>query len=372
MIYFFVPSASRFGIDDYVADRGGPLADVLSVVPYEDLVRERTVPTGTCVLSALDQLTGPQRAAAVELCESLPPTARVLNHPGRTLLRYDLLRKLHVRGVNDFRAFRLSDKIDSLRFPVFLREENAHRGNVSELVTTRKELDAALVVAIIRGVPASELLVVEFSDTVSSNGVYRKYSAYVVGDAVIPRCINSCDYWMVKHSRIAYDDASIREEREYLESNPHESWLRDEFRQANVQYGRIDYSLRDGEPRIWEINTHPTIGGRRDNRKIRPPAQEEIYRKREPTRKMFFDRFMEAWRAVDSKSASGAVTPSKTANDAGSESGARERGRTLAEWSRAPLASPSARRVVKKLLMRPLVGLSPWIAPLVLTWMRRR
>src|SRR5262249_37550000 len=50
-----------------------------------------------------------------------------------------------------------------------------------------------------------------------------------------------------------------REQQEYLEANPHRSWLAGLFQLAGIDYGRIDYSLLAGKPQIWEINTHPTV-----------------------------------------------------------------------------------------------------------------
>ena len=31
------------------------------------------------------------------------------------------------------------------------------------------------------------------------------------------------------------------------------------FQIAGIDYGRIDYSMLDGEPQVWEINTNPTV-----------------------------------------------------------------------------------------------------------------
>ena len=48
--------------------------------------------------------------------------AKLLNHPQRTLKRYDLLTMLYEKGRNSFRVVRATDKTTPLKFPAFLRE----------------------------------------------------------------------------------------------------------------------------------------------------------------------------------------------------------------------------------------------------------
>jgi hypothetical protein len=39
----------------------------------------------------------------------------------------------------------------------------------------------------------------------------------------------------------------------------HEASLREIFRLARIEYGRMDYALLGGRLQVWEINTNPTI-----------------------------------------------------------------------------------------------------------------
>ena len=55
--------------------------------------------------------------------------------------RYELLRHLHQRGVNDFDAYRLTEARKPKRFPVFIRGENDHNGPESRLIGSQTELD---------------------------------------------------------------------------------------------------------------------------------------------------------------------------------------------------------------------------------------
>lgn len=51
----------------------------------------------------------------------------------------------------------------------------------------------------------------------------------------------------------------LAEEHDYVEKNPHEGRLREVFRLARIDYGRMDYGMLDGQVQVWEINTNPTI-----------------------------------------------------------------------------------------------------------------
>ena len=77
---------------------------------------------------------------------------------------------------------------------------------------------------------------------------------------ILPRHLFFSRHWVVKDWSVL-DDALLREEQQYLATNPHERQLREIFAAARIEYGRIDYSLRDGEMQVWEINTNPIIIG---------------------------------------------------------------------------------------------------------------
>jgi len=64
---------------------------------------------------------------------------------------------------------------------------------------------------------------------------------------------------MVKHASRVVDEEKSVEERRYLDGNPHADWIRDVFRLARIDYGRIDYGFVDGRPQAYEINTNSTI-----------------------------------------------------------------------------------------------------------------
>ncbi len=102
---------------------------------------------------------------------------------------------------------------------------------------------------------------------------------------------------MLKHHGTAFSRPMVLEERDYVFSNPHEARLAEIFQAARIDYGRIDYSLKDGRVQTWEINLNPTIG-----RGLRPATTkipEDLDPIRSETKELFYSRFQKAWEAVD-------------------------------------------------------------------------
>ena len=303
MIYL-VNREHRYTMRDYLAQ---PYAEDLSrrirLFFYQDLRRTRSLPATTYIFSDHERFTAVQDDLVGSVWGQLAgaaPDIRLLNDPGKVLKRYELLRKLYETGRNVFRAVRATGNLDGLRYPVFVREENAHTGSLTDLLDTRGELNGALRKLTYGKYRRRNLLVVEFCDTSGGSGVFRKYSAFRVGDRIIPKYLTFKRQWVVKSHHPWLDVNKVREELEYLETNPHEEWLRETFDLARIDYGRIDYGLLDGRPQVWEINTNPTIGPQR-SRYPRAPSgtPEEILNMRLPGKERFRAAFLSALRALD-------------------------------------------------------------------------
>ena len=91
MINFFVTSEGRFGITNYLAKRGLPIADRVSVRTYDEMADLREVPLGGAIFAALDQLTPAALDAAAAVCRQLlsaDPGVTIYNTPERVLHRY--------------------------------------------------------------------------------------------------------------------------------------------------------------------------------------------------------------------------------------------------------------------------------------------
>lgn len=228
---------------------------------YRHLRAPRQATPGAYIFADLELLSLGDLQKAVILWESLANAGcriRLLNHPASSMRRYELLRALHERGINRFNVYRLTEARWPERYPVFLRREDDHGGPISPLLQTRRELEEALHVLDRSGQVRDGVLVVEFCDTADAGGIYRKYGAFVVGDRVFPKSLQFSRHWVQKGSDL-HDAELLREERAYVEGNPHEAPLREVFQLARIQYGRMDYALLDGRIQVWEINTNPTI-----------------------------------------------------------------------------------------------------------------
>jgi len=264
MIYFLTTRQNKFPIRRYLDGHGAALAQRITPVLYERLLAETEFPRGAYIFADLELLTDRQRHEAARIWQELAARGYpLLNHPAQSLRRYDLLRMLHSRGDNRFNVYRVADCEPPRQFPVFVRGENDHRGSRTPLLQTPEELAAAirrLTWTRWIGKKLGDTIITEFCDTADETGVYRKFSAFIVGGQILPRHVFFSDHWMVKSWKLA-DTRFLLEEEAYIESNPHERQLQQIFATANIDYGRIDYALLDGQIQVWEINTNPMIVG---------------------------------------------------------------------------------------------------------------
>ena len=122
---------------------------------------------------------------------------------------------------------------------------------------------------------------------------------------ILPRHLFFSRHWVVKDWSVLTDDL-LREELEYLATNPHERQLREIFAAARIEYGRIDYSLRDGEMQVWEINTNPTLVRRTGALSTMSADQWTVLA---PAQEAFLRRFEAAFEAIDTDMDAGRTIP---------------------------------------------------------------
>jgi hypothetical protein len=292
MIYYLVSRRHRYTMAEYLASWGKEIAERVTVMPYGALPTNRDLPRGTYVLSDLDRLNPLQLRVVTSVCRQLEDAGvRLLNHPERSLGRAALLDLLAARGDNRYRAHSLSAPGQPWRYPVFVRQENEHNGSLSKLIHDEASLREVLFVLTMEGYRPEELLVIEFCDTADADGIYRKLSAFLVGDQVIPRHVLFSKNWMLKDLDLL-EPAHREEIRGYVAANPHERELRELFAAAGIQYGRIDYAFLGGAIQVWEINTNPIVA--------RPPEKYPEFA--HAFHQAFATRFNEAIAAIDSPS----------------------------------------------------------------------
>jgi hypothetical protein len=266
--------------------------DHVHPIGYREAFEADRLAAGTYVFADHERLTVRERSLAVEVWDRLaqaPMPTRLLNDPRTVLRRYQVLRALKRHGINDHTAYRLPEA-GKARFPVFVRRASVHNNSLTPLLHSRQELRRAIHALAARGHGLRDLLVVEYEETADEDGLYHMYGAYIVGDHVVPGSLVFDRNWIVNPSdSLAPVPAQARLEREYLEHNPHEHWQRKVFRLANIDYGRMDFSIDAGRPRIWEINTHPT-----------PFLSGALPQSSLPEhKKIFNERFKAAWLALE-------------------------------------------------------------------------
>lgn len=213
------------------------------------------------VFTDVERLDAGETERALALWETLSSrddTSAILNHPVRSMRRLELLETLHAEGRNDFAVYRAEDDPEPARWPVFVREANDHTGAASARCHDRASLRAAIEDLERRGVARHEAIVVEYCDTADEDGVIRKYGAFRVGDRILARQIHFSRHWVVRVPDIV-TPATAAEEAVLVAENPHAEALREVFDLARIDYGRIDYAVRDGRIQVWEINTNPMI-----------------------------------------------------------------------------------------------------------------
>ena len=264
MITYLVTKRHAYTIKFYLKNWGLALAGRFRVEPYESFLDapEFEDHSGTYIFSDIERLSplGARRAAQVcNTISELGGDARILNHPTRSMRRYELLRTLFERGDNTFNVYKLTECRQPQRWPVFIREENEHTKNLTELLHTPEELEAAVAEILARGDSREDKLVVEFCDTRDEQGLFYKYGAFLIGERVIPRSLPACRDWVVGAGTSVWTPDVLEKERRYVETNPHERVLREIFRHARINYGRIDYSILGDRLQVWEINTNPVL-----------------------------------------------------------------------------------------------------------------
>jgi hypothetical protein len=263
MISFWVPAAGSFGIELWLARRAPELIDHFDIRHYESLTADEDIVGGAHIFTGLDRLGPAGREAVAALHQAVReqfPRDPVLNHPERAARRFELLTRAYDAGINTFRARRVGDSLDGVRYPVFVREESEHGGPLSGLLRNGAELGASLRALRARAYPMANLLVIEFCDLSDGAGRFVSAAAFRVGNLIVPAHMISGNHWVLKWSHSDHDERAMREFVDYVRDQPHEAWLRKAFELAGVEYGRIDYGIRGDTLQIWEINLSPTAG----------------------------------------------------------------------------------------------------------------
>jgi hypothetical protein len=237
----------------------GKLAAAVRLVSYELLYTLAELPAATFIFTDFERITGEELARATCLADYLIGAGLpVLNHPGRAMFRFDLLRCLHDRGTNDFNAYRLAEWRSVRRFPAFIRRERDHKGPLTNLLPDMPSLSAA--VAEFRDQDKSDqLIIVEFANAPYADGRFRKFGLQRIGNRIFHQHCYITHDWLGKGVPAELNATDIAEARDVLRRNPNVERMRPVFDLAGVDYGRMDYGIVGDRLQVFEINTNPTI-----------------------------------------------------------------------------------------------------------------
>ncbi len=263
MIFYYTTAAHDYTLNG-IRSTGHPINRRIINVHYESLLQVGTSHisgAGIHIFSDIERLPGFFVPRLVqyrhELIEEYGENVLFLNHPSRSKRRYELLKILYKQGTNKFNIHRLNEFPSPAKWPVFVRRENDHTGPLSPMLHTQEELEAFRKKLYQEEAYVDDMVVIEFMDTSDTDGIFRKYSATRIGEAILPRHLFHSREWIVKHRNAIPDSSKLEEERAFMDHFPHYDALMKIFHLAEVDYGRIDYSIHEGEIQVWEINTNP-------------------------------------------------------------------------------------------------------------------
>lgn len=306
MIQFFATRRHRSLVHNFLDSWSPADRTLVHAVPYEKFPLVKSLANGVCVFIDLERLVPAEFSLAIKLANAvraLPEHYTVLNDPALYLGRFNLQKTLHERGINHFAVYRVDELDDRLKFPVFIRSDLDHNGPLTPLLHSRAELNAAL-----QKLPPKKtflrqrLMVVEYCDCADTDGAFRKYSVMNVAGTLIPRHVLFSNDWATK-TPDSVNEKTVAAEIEFTENFPHAQPVREIFRIANLDYGRIDYGLKDGRIQVWEINTNPTV----------VPLRENIDPRRMPAQSCSAQKIVEALRKLAQRHPPGTARPFKPA-----------------------------------------------------------
>lgn len=263
MFAYFATGKFTFPLEWFLRDWAPQVAPQVQVVPYESLFDFRSL-RGTAIVSDWDRLD-PKERTTYSRWFAERGRGRLLNPPGGVPEREALNARLREAGYCNFRVLPAQALPADLRFPVFLRARNDHRGSLTPLLRDQEALSDALEI-VTQWTRATDLLVCEWLRCAAAfdSSLYCKFSAMRIDRHLIPRHVLFARHWQVKHPDTVDPGLAVYE-REWMETFPERDAVHRVFDLAGVDYGRIDYGFdSDGRLQVFEINTNPMVMPKRE------------------------------------------------------------------------------------------------------------
>lgn len=261
------------------------------VKSYHRAFRSSTLRRATYVFSDFDRLSFWELELAGRLYRQLARAgAKVLNDPALVRQRYSLLRALEDKGLNRFAVWRVEDGGRPDRFPVFLRRESGHQGPLSDLLWDEDQIERSIEEVLAEGVPRRGLLLVEYRAQPVAEGLFRRLGMYRVGETMVPALCAHQRTWIAKRGEVGVAGEKLyNEEYEIVATNRFESEVWPAFQAGEIEYGRADFGLVEGQVEIYEINTNPMI----------KPHDSHPFPIRLETRELILGKLVKAMKGID-------------------------------------------------------------------------
>ncbi|WP_294122798.1 hypothetical protein [Sphingomonas sp.] len=280
-----------FGVDreDQIVARGSTVhipgsADLYRVldgmVPFHRLqmtrnfFRQQRRPELSPYSYIMNMVTEPERNPKVlenisRLVRGVP--AKVLNRPDIVLQTTRDLVSRKLAGIKGLvapktvrlRAGKSASAIQTLtkaelNFPIILRQTGTHKGQIVGLMPGIDETQASLI-------KGSEHFATEFVDFRSSDGLYRKYRVFFIGEHIVFRHMLVSDEWNVHakdRRRFMASRPDLRAEEEAMFSKPEGAFpaavlevLRAVRERMKLDFFGMDFGLLpDGQLLLFETN----------------------------------------------------------------------------------------------------------------------
>jgi hypothetical protein len=258
MILYFASGKYTNTLKTVLQQWAQELRRVIKPMTYGQLWQARELPKATYIFSDFERMTPEMRRMAAGYADQLRPYGRILNEPAKVKSRYELLRELHQQGVNDFRAYRIDEIPKRAAYPLFVRPENDHKGPRSELLYGPNEVTRACLELVSQGFEYSKLIAVEFMAEVDHRGLFHRHGTHNLGGEIVPQVLTYSKDWCVKGLGVRSKEIA-QEEVRYNRENPHREQIKRVFKLANIDYGRMDYSVIGDRIQVYEINTNPVV-----------------------------------------------------------------------------------------------------------------
>ena len=261
---------------------------------YTRAFRAASLPRGTYIFSDMDRLGFWELELAARLYRVLKAAGqRVLNDPARVRQRLSLLRELKQKGINRFDAWQADDSSRPGRYPVFLRTQSAHRGNLTDLLQDETQVAAAVDAALAQGIPMRELAIIEYCAQPIAEKLFRKLSTFRIGTRMVSTLCVHEGHWSAKYGEMGIaSEADYADEYAIVDENRWGEPLRPAFEIAHIEYGRSDFALVDGAPQVYEINSNPMLG----------VIDKHPFPIRIKASELFYERLFDAFSVIDTDS----------------------------------------------------------------------